>query len=315
MLHFNSDWRFESPGSLAPEVTQEFLEIIGKLAMGKQHVLEHFKAYFASVSGSVASRSSSASWAYSDMQYALDEAAKNAPLCIDAFYAACQEFKDGPAPGHELINRILSKYHEQYRIELPNLVRLESGQTVAKPEVPLSLAQQAQDLIHASFAESQRLLNEGRYRQAVQEILWLLETVSTAFQGLPTSDSETIQGKYFNKIVDELRKQNQGTALEQIIGWLKTLHGYLSAPAGGGIRHGMHLKEGIATSEASVPALALADLSGNVAPEVARFLELGLEEKTPNARVAFRCGVAGPRRSAERRGPRGGQAAETSAGI
>lgn len=249
MLHFDSDWRFESPGSLAPQVTQEFLEIIGKLAMGKQQVYEHFKTYFASVSGSVASRSSNANWAYSDMQYALDEASNNAPLCINAFYTACQEFKDGPAPNHELINRILAKNDEQYRIELPNLVRLQSGQSVTKPEVPVSLAQQAQDLIHASFAESQRLLAEGRYRPAVQEILWLLETVSTAFQGLSTGESESIQGKYFNKIIDELRKQNQGTALEQTMGWLKTLHGYLSAPAGGGIRHGMNLKEGVATSE------------------------------------------------------------------
>ncbi|GAB3720288.1 hypothetical protein GCM10027594_00110 [Hymenobacter agri] len=249
MLHFDNAWRFESPGSLHPQVSQEFLEIIGKLAQGKQQVYEHFKTYLASVSGTVASRSSNASWAYTDLQHAIDEAANNAPMCIEAFYSACQEFKDGPVLGHELINRILAKHGEPYQIKPPNLERLESGQPVTKPEVPLSLAQQAQDIIHASFAESQRLLAEGRYRPAVQEILWLLETVSTAFQGMSTSESETIQGKYFNKIVDELRKRNQGTALEQVIGWLKTLHGYLSAPAGGGIRHGMDLKEGVATSE------------------------------------------------------------------
>jgi hypothetical protein len=249
MLHFDSAWRFESPGSLNPQVCQNFLEIIGKMALGKQKVFEHFKTYFASVTGSVVSPSSNANWAQTDLQYALDKAAENAPMCIDAFYSACQDFKDGPAPDYELINRVLAKNNESYRIELPNLVHLESGQPVTIPEVPKSLAQQAQDLIHASFAESQRLLAEGRYRPAVQEILWLLETVSTAFQGLSTNENESIRGKYFNTIVDELRKQNQGTALDQIIGWLKTLHGYLSAPAGGGIRHGMHLKEGVATSE------------------------------------------------------------------
>ncbi|MBD2769369.1 hypothetical protein IC235_15885 [Hymenobacter sp. BT664] len=249
MLHFDSAWRFESPGSLATPVAQEFLEIIGKLALGKQQVFEHFKRYFASAYGSVASQSSNASWAYSDLQYALDEAAKNAPLCINAFYTACQELNDGPVPNHELVNRILARHEEPYRIEPPNLIRLESGQPVTRPEVPASLAQQAQDLIQESFAESQRLLAEGRFRPAVQEILWLLETVSTAFQGVSISENSSIRGKYFNTIVDELRKKNQGTALDQIFGWLKTLHGYLSAPAGGGIRHGMDLKEGVATSE------------------------------------------------------------------
>lgn len=249
MLHFDAAWRFESPGPLSAQVAQEFLEVIGKLAMGKQQVLEQFKRHFASVSGSVASQSSNASWAYSDLQYNLDEATKNAPLCINAFYTACQELKDGPVPSHELINRILARHSEPYRIEPPNLLRLDSGQPITKPEVPASLAQQAQDLIHESFTESQRLLAEGRFRPAVQEILWLLETVSTAFQGVSTSESSSIRGKYFNTIVDELRKKNQGTALDQIFGWLKTLHGYLSAPAGGGIRHGMDLKEGVATSE------------------------------------------------------------------
>jgi integrase len=45
-------------------------------------------------------------------------------------------------------------------------------------------------------------------------------------------------------------------------------------------------KELPATIATSVPALALADLSGNVAPDVARFLELGLEG-AENTRLAY----------------------------
>lgn len=37
--------------------------------------------------------------------------------------------------------------------------------------------------IHASLDQADRLLLEQRPCQAVQEILWLLETVSTAFHG------------------------------------------------------------------------------------------------------------------------------------
>lgn len=80
-------------------------------------------------------------------------------------------------------------------------------------------------------------LTAGENRQAVQEILWLLEAVSTVFEGIRVGDS-TIQGKYFNKIADELRSHRKGQVAEQAIGWIKTLHGYLSSPTGGGVRHG-----------------------------------------------------------------------------
>ena len=87
--------------------------------------------------------------------------------------------------------------------------------------------------------QSEEYLTAGNW-QAVQEILWLLETVSTAFQGFPVGEG-TIQGKYFNKIADELKLHRKGQVAEQAIGWMKTLHGYLSSPTGGGVRHGATL--------------------------------------------------------------------------
>jgi hypothetical protein len=68
------------------------------------------------------------------------------------------------------------------------------------PAQPTSLAEQAQELIQQSQAQSEQLLLEGRPRQAVQEVLWLLETVVTAFRGLDAG-AGTVQGKYFNTIV------------------------------------------------------------------------------------------------------------------
>ena len=75
-----------------------------------------------------------------------------------------------------------------------------------------------------------------------------METISTAFQGLDIG-SATVQGKYFNKIADDLRKHHRGKALEQVLNWVTTLHGYLSSPTGGGIRHGIDLKAGVATQQ------------------------------------------------------------------
>lgn len=55
----------------------------------------------------------------------------------------------------------------------------------------------------------------------------------------------TIQGKYFNRIAEELRRHGPGTTLHQVLGWIGTLHGYLSSPTGGGVRHGANLKAGL----------------------------------------------------------------------
>lgn len=251
MLKFDNAWRFESPGKMPAPIVREFSDIIAKISRGEQKLLEHFKRCFASAGGFTSSWSSSASWADSDLQNYMDHASENAPLFIEAFYDACETLRDEgeiPAPDVALINKILAKHHSHYQINPPNLLALGSSHVSAPPpEIPASLDQKAQEVIQTSISEGQKLMSEGRHRQAVQEVLWLLETVTTAFQGINNGES-SVEGKYFNKIVDELRRNNQGTALEQIIGWITKLHGYLSAPAGGGIRHGMHLKEGVATS-------------------------------------------------------------------
>lgn len=113
------------------------------------------------------------------------------------------------------------------------------------PERVASLDEQAQEIIQQSLRDSEQLLAEGRNRQAVQEILWLLETISTAFQGIDT-DAGTVQGKYFNKIAANLRSSHKGQTLDQVLSWVITLHGYLSSPTGGGVRHGADLKAGVA---------------------------------------------------------------------
>jgi hypothetical protein len=109
----------------------------------------------------------------------------------------------------------------------------------------MSLDEQAQEVIQQSLQQSEQFLSEGKNRQAVQEILWLLETVSTAFQGLETS-AGTVQGKYFSKIAEDLRRHHKGKTLDQVLAWITTLYGYLSSPTGGAVRHGADLKVGIA---------------------------------------------------------------------
>ncbi len=66
------------------------------------------------------------------------------------------------------------------------------------------------------------------------------------FKGLSAGET-TIEAKYFNRIAIELRTKMKGQTIEQVLTWLTTLHGYLSSPTGGGVRHGVDLKSGRTT--------------------------------------------------------------------
>lgn len=251
MLTFEGSWRFNSPGSINQGVVHDFYDFIAKIARSEQGLLEHFKRYFAGAAGITSHRSSNYSWADSDLQNYMDHAAKNAPLFIEAFYDACEDLKDPtdpiPVPDLRTINNVLAKHETHFRIEPPNLIHTAGMGPMSAPEIPPTLEEEVQTLIKDSFDESKKLLAEGRYRLAVQELLWLLESVTTVFQGTGEGEN-TIKGKYFNDLVKDLRNKNRGKSLDMALKWLTELHGYLSAPSGGGIRHGMHLKEGVATT-------------------------------------------------------------------
>jgi hypothetical protein len=177
----------------------------------------------------------------------MSQTAENAPLFIEAFYEGCEALRgeDGIAvPDVGRINRILQEHHVGYEIRPPELVAVGIHQPIAVPERYQSLDEQAQDIVQQSLLQSEKLLAEGHLRQAVQEILWLMESVVTAFKGLSAGNS-TIEEKYFNKIAKELQTKKKGQTIEQVLYWLTTLHGYHSSPTGGGVRHGVDLKSGI----------------------------------------------------------------------
>jgi hypothetical protein len=254
MLKFSGTWRFHSPGAIAGGVSDDFFSLIGKVAAQghRQRIFEHFKGHFANAVGATSSWSSSESWAESDLQRYMSDAATNAPLFIDAFYSACMTLSAGhpdfAIPDATMINAILAKHNAGYDIQPPDLIAQNPNVIIAVPEHVPSLDMQAQEVIKQSLKQSDEYLSRGQYRQAVQEILWLLETISTLFQGLSIGDG-TVEGKYFNKIADELRRHQRGTSFKQVMNWATTLHGYLSSPTGGGVRHGANLRAGVAMQE------------------------------------------------------------------
>ena len=231
MLKFDGRWRFNSPGKIPEGVQDDFFNLVGKVVGqgDRQRLFEHFKRYFANAAGSTSSWSSSESWAITDLHSYMSEAAENAPLFIEAFYDACTALQiaqpDYAVPDAGMINIILSRHNAGYDVQPPNLIARNSFAPITVLEKRVSLDEEAQEIIQRSLKHSEEYLTLGQNRQAVQEILWLLESVSTLFQGLAVGDG-TVQGKYFNKIADDLRRRKKGTSFEQVLNWATTLHGY-----------------------------------------------------------------------------------------
>jgi hypothetical protein len=246
MLEFEGSWRFSSPGAVPIGVVHAFYDFIERIASqgNRWRIAERFKSLFGA-SGS----SSSESWAWSDLMTAMHGAAENAPLFIEAFYDGCMAYAEGTpplaTPDLSLINRVLAENDAGYEIRPPLLVAIRAYTPIPVPQETPSLAAQARPLIDESLAASDQFLSEGKSRRAVQEILWLLESIATAFRGTGPEDA-TVQGKYFVTIAKEMKAHGRSTAQEQILNWMTTLHGYLSSPTGGGVRHGVDLKSGIA---------------------------------------------------------------------
>lgn len=250
MLEFDPKWRFEGPGPISVETVHAIRRLIDKIATqgNRWWIIEHFKSFFASAHGETSVRSTSESWADTDLDRDMQYAAENAPLFLEAFYDAVVALRnrEGMAiPDLELVNRILAETNALYMVRPPKLLQVSVHETVVVSPAPPSLSEEGQALVRKSLTRSDEHLARGEGRQAVQELLWCVESVSTAFRGVELSGG-TIGGKYFNEIVKELRRHQKGTMLDRALDWLGSLHGYLSSPTGGAVRHGQDLAAGVA---------------------------------------------------------------------
>jgi hypothetical protein len=261
VLKFPSRWRFVPPKSEAGEAdfipigaVRDFTQLIRKTATqgDLQDFLEHFKGYFCAANGTAHYTSSNADWAETDLQRQMASAAENPPLFLEAFHDASEAIRRRPGnligPDVEMINGICRSHEVPYEIRGTELIR-RGPLPVPVPvaEAPPTLAERAQEILQRSLRRAEDLLAEGNGREAVQETLWLLETVATGFRGTE-SGTGTVEGKYFNDIVKDLRRLNPGTTLDRVLKWASETHGYLSSPTGGAVRHGLDLNDGIELS-------------------------------------------------------------------
>jgi hypothetical protein len=248
MLQFDPAWRFESPGTaedtLADEVIQNIIFRIATTSSRKE-VLEVFKRHYAKNTGEPYYSSSSESWAYSDLLELMRRlASQNTALFCESLYDGLVEITSQQPhvaiPPWPYVNKYLAA--TGFAIDPPVLMVADNFLPISVPKKVTSLSEKANDVIQKSLMESENFLAAGKNRAAVQSILWLLETVSTSFRGVEFQDGD-VTGKYFSKIVGDLRRYNRGKALDRISMWLENIYGFLSAPDGGGIRHGAVLRD------------------------------------------------------------------------
>lgn len=242
-----------SPDQALPfEFVNEIDDLIGKIAAQgeRRALLEHFKGEFCAAIGAPHVWSSDEGWAYTDLHRTMHSAAQNPALFIQAFYDGCESLRDEEdleVPSIEFFNDLLRGHNVPYEVRPPRLLNVKGTARVPTPAPPPTLAEEAAAVVQRSLQRAEELLASGRPREAVQEMLWILESIATAFRGVRLPNG-TVQGRYFNQIAKELKAAAKGTTLALVVDWATQLQGYLSSPTGGGVRHGIDLKNGIALS-------------------------------------------------------------------
>jgi hypothetical protein len=143
-LQMASELRFPmgATSPLIESAVDEFLSLINRVSapMGRQQAIEIFKQHFCKVSGDYYARSSSLSWAESDMSMQAQNASKDAPNFIAAVCDALEELgsQGVPVPTVQHINQILLNNHTPYEIIDDQIV--ETGGRVATPEIAESFS-------------------------------------------------------------------------------------------------------------------------------------------------------------------------------
>ncbi|WP_233081189.1 abortive infection family protein [Rheinheimera soli] len=139
-----SELRFPmgSTVSLSEQSLDDFLSLIRKVSgdMDRQRIIEVFKQHFCKVSGDNYNRSSSLSWAESDMSSQARRAAEDAPNFIAAVYEAFEALQNSgvTVPTIQHINQILRNNQDNYQIVDYELI-VTTG-SVAAPEVSESVS-------------------------------------------------------------------------------------------------------------------------------------------------------------------------------
>lgn len=206
--------RFPMGGTvpLTMDAVQDFLNLARRAssnAIGRQDIIERFKEYFAAASGDQYARSSSLSWAESDLEYHAQLAASDAPGFIAAFCDACEvlESMSVAVPGHQYVNNILEKHSVPFRIIDNELTATEEHLSPPDPGVDT-----AESTVSRALADAKALVGHSNAASAIDRAHTALHAYLIE---LCASASITIEdGITLSKAFKLLRKSHPALAPE-----------------------------------------------------------------------------------------------------
>lgn len=161
--------RFPMGGTtpLTDGAVQDFISLARKASsssIGRQQIIEKFKEIFAITSGDQYAKSSSLSWAESDLEDHADRAASDAPGFIAAFCDACEALENwGVAvPGHQYVNNILEKHSVPFRVIDNQLVA--NDEHISPPDPVIGTAEST---VSRALADAKALLGHSDASSAI----------------------------------------------------------------------------------------------------------------------------------------------------
>lgn len=146
---------------------QDFLSLARRAssnAVDRQEIIECFKEYFATASGDQYARSSSLSWAESDLEYHAQRTASDAPGLIAAFCDACEtlEAMGVAVPSHQYVNNTLEKHSVPFRIIDNKLTATEEHLT--PPDLGVGTAE---SVVSRALADAKALVGHSNAASAI----------------------------------------------------------------------------------------------------------------------------------------------------
>lgn len=128
-----------------------------------QQIIETFKKYFCKASSEHYARSSSLSWAKSDLERHASSASSDAPGFIAAFCDACEDLgaNDIAVPDHSHVNKLLEKHNVPYRI-----IDNELHETVDYVSPPEPMASPA-SVVAQALADAKALIGHANASSAI----------------------------------------------------------------------------------------------------------------------------------------------------
>jgi hypothetical protein len=163
----NPELRFPMGAStpMSGSAVDDFLILARRITstFDRQQIIETFKEYFCKASGEYYARSSSLSWAESDLERHASRASADAPGFISAFCDACEYLgaKDIAVPDHAHVNKLLEKHNVPFRI-IDNELR-ETVDYISPPEPIASPA----NVVARALSDAKALIGHAKASSAI----------------------------------------------------------------------------------------------------------------------------------------------------